>query len=551
MGKKFPLFQNEVLSNPYHIGDIIEVRDTQTNDWIESTVIDKENNWIFVHYNGWSDKYDQKIHTVKDRNRLRSKPFIPLFQSHMTLKRAMELKVDDKIDHRDHFGRFLDAIIVEKQGTNLKIHYIGLLSIWDVWSDYNKELHRFAESKSISKRAAHRFTDLELGGYIDINPKHQHCGWKQGEIRNMEKESGQIQIVYEYAATNYLYWAHLDDEEEIAVFLSNSLDANIQNQIINDAQDEDVKNQEEENKNENEILLTHLINAMSLNDLATPFPSHLTLNQANKLKVNDKIDHRDRVGRFVFGTIIDKQGSNLKIHHDGWSKKWDEWCDYTKELHRVAAAGSISKRPAHRFKNLKKKDYVDVNPLRHPGWKCGEIRRLDEKSGQVQVVYECAEKNYLYWVHLDNANEIAEFPTMSGLNHSYPNQQQLLDELNAQDEDVKNEEEEEEKKNEEEILLTHLIDKECKSERINAMSLNELSSLKNLLKDKIKLIENAEQSLMDNTLNCIACMDNKKNISFSDGCYHVALCDECEKVMERKCCPICNAPYSKVKKLAL
>merc|ERR1712228_82748 len=544
MGKKFPLFQNEVLSNPYHIGDIIEVRDTQTNDWIESTVIDKENNWIFVHYNGWSDKYDQKIHTVKDRNRLRSKPFIPLFQSHMTLKRAMELKVDDKIDHRDHFGRFLDAIIVEKQGTNLKIHYVGLLSIWDVWSDYNKELHRFAESKSISKRAAHRFTDLELGGYIDINPKHQHCGWKQGEIRNMDKESGQIQVVYENAATNYLYWAHLDDEEEIAVFLSKSLDANIQNQIINDAQDEDVKYEDKECKSER-------INAMRLNELATPFQSHLTLNQANKLKINDKIDHRDQVGRFVLCTIMDKQGTNLKIHYDGWSDKWDTWCDFSKELNLFATAGSISKRPAHRFTNLKIMDIIDINPLtRHPGWTVAEIRQMDDKSGQVQVAYRCAKDNYLYWAHLDNKEEVAEFPTMSGLNHSYPNQQQLLDEHNAQDEDVKNQEEEK-NKNEEEILLTHLIDKECKSERINAMSLNELSSLKNLLKDKIKMIENAEQSLMDNTLNCIACMDNKKNISFSDGCDHVALCDECEKIMERKCCPICNAPYSKVKKLAL
>merc|ERR1712176_1208356 len=58
--------------------------------------------------------------------------------------------------------------------------------------------------------------------------------------------------------------------------------------------------------------------------------------------------------------------------------------------------------------------------------KCGEIRRLDQKSGQVQVVYECAEKNYLYWAHLDNKSEIAEFPTMSGLNQA--NQQQLFKE---------------------------------------------------------------------------------------------------------------------------
>ena len=44
--------------------------------------------------------------------------------------------------------------------------------------------------------------------------------------------------------------------------------------------------------------------------------------QAKKLKVRDKIDHRDQDGKFVYATIMDKQGTNLKIHYDGWSTKW-------------------------------------------------------------------------------------------------------------------------------------------------------------------------------------------------------------------------------------
>jgi len=161
------------------------------------------------------------------------------------------------------------------------------------------------------------------------------------------------------------------------------------------------------------------------------FQSHMTLKQGKMLKIHDKIDHRDQVGRFVFATVCEKQGTNLKIHYDGWSRKWDTWSDFNKEIHRFAIAGSISKRRAHRFCELKKSDYVDINPSqRHPGWKCGEIRRLDQKSGQVQVVYECAEKNYLYWAHLDNKEEIAEFPTQSGLNHQINGQQQQI--LNEQ-----------------------------------------------------------------------------------------------------------------------
>jgi len=154
--------------------------------------------------------------------------------------------------------------------------------------------------------------------------------------------------------------------------------------------------------------------SVDVDDEIPLFESHMTLKQGKQLSIHDKIDHRDEVGRFVFATVCEKQGTNLKIHYDGWSRKWDTWSDFNKEIHRFALPGSISKRKAHRFNGLKKGDYVDINPSqRHPGWKCGEIRRLDKKSGQVQVVYEWGESNYLYWAHLDDKEKIAQFPTMS------------------------------------------------------------------------------------------------------------------------------------------
>ena len=141
------------------------------------------------------------------------------------------------------------------------------------------------------------------------------------------------------------------------------------------------------------------------------FPSHMSLEDAYQLKVNDKIDHRDEVGRFVYATVSQKQGTNLMIHYDGWSKEWDTWSDFQKEIHRFAKAGSISRRPAHRFKELKKGDYIDINPEYgiHTGWKCAEIQRFDQNSGQVQVVYVYGYRDCLYWAHLDNEHEIAEF----------------------------------------------------------------------------------------------------------------------------------------------
>ena len=120
------------------------------------------------------------------------------------------------------------------------------------------------------------------------------------------------------------------------------------------------------------------------------FLSHMILEEACELKVNDKIDHRDQVGRFVSSTISEKNGSNLKIHYDGWRAKWDVWSDYKQELYRFAVAGSISKRPRHRFLDLKIGDFVLINPRRkHPGWKNGEIRRFGDDCGQVQVCTSC------------------------------------------------------------------------------------------------------------------------------------------------------------------
>eukprot|EP01083_Nonionella_stella_P264650 897478_1 len=56
-----------------------------------------------------------------------------------------------------------------------------------------------------------------------------------------------------------------------------------------------------------------------------PFISHMSMEDAMKLAVHEKIDHRDQVGRVVFATVIEKKGSHLKIHYDGWSRKWDTW----------------------------------------------------------------------------------------------------------------------------------------------------------------------------------------------------------------------------------
>ena len=125
------------------------------------------------------------------------------------------------------------------------------------------------------------------------------------------------------------------------------------------------------------------------------FEQHMRLQDAYKLKLYDKIDHRRNDGPFVYATVIAKQGTNLKITYEGLSSACDTWSDFKQELHRFAKPESISKRPAHRFKQLKKGANIDINPTQIPsGWKSGEIRRLDQFSGQVQVAYKSGNNTY-------------------------------------------------------------------------------------------------------------------------------------------------------------
>ena len=112
------------------------------------------------------------------------------------------------------------------------------------------------------------------------------------------------------------------------------------------------------------------------------FVSHMSLEEANRLKADDLVDFKLSNQKSVLAKITMKSGTNLKITYNDWS----HWCDYSTDLHRLATVQSISRRPAHRLQELKKGDGVDINPTqRHEGWKVAEIREIDDCSGQIQV----------------------------------------------------------------------------------------------------------------------------------------------------------------------
>ena len=145
----------------------------------------------------------------------------------------------------------------------------------------------------------------------------------------------------------------------------------------------------------------------------------MSLLAASKLKVGDKLDHKHKVsGKFEAAEVRSISSIlGVELKYEGRIKT--ARIDYNLQLERIAEAGAVSSRPAHRLKDVQIGDEVDVNPIyfvsnsKHSGWKRGVIKKLDETSGQVQVEYKYNGTGYKYWTHLDNEDEIAEYESMT------------------------------------------------------------------------------------------------------------------------------------------
>ena len=244
-------------------------------------------------------------------------------------------------------------------------------------------------------------SDNENEDSVDENSNYQAPSFKElsenWEYQNEEDDLAQaVTNSLEDNNINKSLQALQDEDEDISLAIANSLNIPpVTVSLYNDNQQSTSNKHKQPNPhrknlrrniNSNERIDSEI--DIKLKNKSSPFPSNITIQQASKLKKYDKIDHRDNIGKWILSTIIDINGTNLKIHYDGWSSKWDIWCDYTQNLHRFAIAHSISSRPVHTksFIDIEEGHHIDINPtLTRPGWKYGEITRLDPFSGQIQV----------------------------------------------------------------------------------------------------------------------------------------------------------------------
>ena len=82
------------------------------------------------------------------------------------------------------------------------------------------------------------------------------------------------------------------------------------------------------------------------------------------------------------------------------------------------------------------------------------------------------------------------------------------------------------------------------SQKYHTLSLRECDDLELKLLTATKEITQRKDNLIQIRLNCIICRDKPKCISF-DGCKHIKICEECEKKLNPKKCPVCREPYQK------
>eukprot|EP01084_Bolivina_argentea_P022252 41356_1 len=82
------------------------------------------------------------------------------------------------------------------------------------------------------------------------------------------------------------------------------------------------------------------------------------------------------------------------------------------------------------------------------------------------------------------------------------------------------------------------------SKLYHTLDMRELNSFESELQCGLKEIKEAKDQLIENKFNCVICQERHKNICFMDGCSHIVLCDQCEKKMDAKQCPICCMKYT-------
>jgi len=276
-------------------------------------------------------------------------------------------------------------------------------------------------------------------------------------------------------------------------------------------------------------------------------------NKGQRVKVRDN-------SYWIDATVIDTENNWIVVHYDDLPSDFDEEYHIVKHKHlihavplikeeddcknnnkkrRLNASGCDDHRPSKQMK-LERERQLDLVKQIRQAYKLKQKQLQDAiESGQkIQKQYESSQERLNYSISAEKEMKLELMEIWQRLREL---QQKYAVTLK---ENVR-------LKKREDALQRKVQDLEYKPSRIKAMDFEDLSSAKSKLQSTLKLIENAEKSLIERTLKCIICRHRQKNVYFVDGCDHVIVCDECESKMMTKQCPTCRKQYRQIKKISL
>ena len=135
------------------------------------------------------------------------------------------LQTGDKFDHRDKYGMYSEAVVIQKLGDVVYLRYEHYGGKWNVMVSYKDDPSAFAKYQSISNRhASSVLSDSNIGDHVLFKPSmNTSSEWKEAKIIKMHEMSGQVKVEYKNESNDIMKrWTHLDNLSEVRPLLNDT-----------------------------------------------------------------------------------------------------------------------------------------------------------------------------------------------------------------------------------------------------------------------------------------------------------------------------------------
>ena len=165
--------------------------------------------WIVQHY-------CRKFLFIPDLVRL-----IQYFHHGKWLNRQekLDLKVGDYIDHKDRYGKFYEAKILERDGDRILVKYVGWDDSWNEWSTLETDIAYPGTLSHLRPKRIFPIADEDSEKFVHVWIKpSEHHDWVVGRFLTLGlgRSCGQIQVRYCDRFNGWSYvWVHVNDIRRI------------------------------------------------------------------------------------------------------------------------------------------------------------------------------------------------------------------------------------------------------------------------------------------------------------------------------------------------